>query len=720
MKSVAKFFNGNPLVHVWDWKDENGVFGHTARYDDPQGKKDVVPYFVRNGAGFKMGRLPDPHPLLGLDVLSAAKSNRAVFIVEGEKKQAALESLGLVAVTSIGGAGQANKSDWSVLQGRKTFYIVVDNDEPGKRYASNVESILRKLNPEAKIAIVLLPGLTEGQDFCDWAAQYVPDWNQFDPIPPEAHSSLKEKLHAIIKAQADAQGKDTRTAGKIISKSSVTAEEWPEPMPLDDKPLPAWPENVFPEAVEEFVKDVSRSTETPIELAAGVCLAVLATAAQKKYRVQVKADYFEPCNLWVVVALPPATRKTAVFKEFQQPLVQWEKRQRSLFKDEIREKESKRKNITAELDALRRKLGKGDREAIEVQIEELERAMPEVPSYPQLFAQDVTPQDLGVIMAQNHECMSILSDEGGIFDLMAGQYEKKGIPNLDVFLQAHAGSPIRVNRLSRTPIFMQNPALTFGLTPQPGVLRSLTKCREFRNRGLLARFLFLVPSADFLGHRKLDTEPTSGELRCAYQETVEAMLGHECLIDSDGVRQLESLHLKPESYELWREAAQNEIERQLDQDTGAFALLQDWGGKLAGAIIRIAGLLHICRYAYGKPMQHSINEKEMEAAIRIGGVLGHHGLKAFDMMQARPAVENAKRISRWIVREELSEFSKRDCHYAFKKSLQSVEVVEEALKELIEAAYIRRKDQHQNRPGRPSELYSVNPLIVPTKTTKKD
>jgi len=48
-------------------------------------------------------------------------------------------------------------------------------------------------------------------------------------------------------------------------------------------------------------------------------------------------------------------------------------------------------------------------------------------------------------MADNDEKMSVLSDEGGIFDILAGRYNG-GIPNLDLFLQSHSGSSVRVDR----------------------------------------------------------------------------------------------------------------------------------------------------------------------------------------------------------------------------------------------------------------------------------
>src|SRR4029078_5142104 len=108
-------------------------------------------------------------------------------------------------------------------------------------------------------------------------------------------------------------------------------------------------------------------------------------------------------------------------------------------------------------------------------------------------------------MADNGEKMAILSDEGGIFDILAGRYSN-GVPNLDLFLQAYHGSAYRVDRGSRPAVFLKRPALTLGLSPQPSVLRGLAGAPGFRGRGLLARPCFALPEST-LGRRTLDSRP---------------------------------------------------------------------------------------------------------------------------------------------------------------------------------------------------------------------
>jgi len=103
-------YNGKPLIHAWDYCAKDGApLGVVGRYQDKTGKKDIVPFFKPNGATWAAGIELNPRPLFGLDKLAAHPKNKAVFIVEGEKSAAALQSIGIMAVTSLGGSQSANK-----------------------------------------------------------------------------------------------------------------------------------------------------------------------------------------------------------------------------------------------------------------------------------------------------------------------------------------------------------------------------------------------------------------------------------------------------------------------------------------------------------------------------------------------------------------------------------------------------------------------------------
>ena len=131
MQGIPQIFNNKSRRFVWEYRSQQGeTLGYVARFEDGIGKgKEIVPYFKRiNGHGWECGSATDPRLLFGLDVLNQANHEQAVFIVEGEKAAAALQSLELVAITSQGGSKSAHKTDWTPLNGREQVYLLPDNE----------------------------------------------------------------------------------------------------------------------------------------------------------------------------------------------------------------------------------------------------------------------------------------------------------------------------------------------------------------------------------------------------------------------------------------------------------------------------------------------------------------------------------------------------------------------------------------------------------------
>lgn len=704
MQGIPQTFNGKLHRFTWEYRSAQGEpLGYVARFD-ADGSKDVVPYFKRlNGHGWQSGSAAAPRPLFGLDVLAQTDIARAVFIVEGEKAAAALQSLGLVAVTSQGGSNAAAKTDWKPLEGRERVYLLPDNDSPGEAYAEAIALILRGFPKLTSVQIVRLPDLPAGGDVVDWINARVTHWDGFQPL----HESGIDTAALLAEFQAVVQNHSEPVPDEWL-KQSDTATDWQAPISLQSATLPPWPDDVFPTPIQAFVSSLSASTETPPELSALMVLAALGAAAQGKYRVRVKAGYSEPVNIWTCAALPPGSRKTAVQGAATAPLSAWEKVQRVIAEPAIKQAQSNHATLTERIGQLRKQAGKtkgADFDGLKKEIAQLELEVPVIPTQPQVWAQDVTPENLGTIMADNNERMAILSDESGIFDIMAGRYSG-GTPNLDLFLQGHQGSSVKVNRGSRPPIYMQNPALTFGLSPQPDVLRGLSEKPSFRGRGLLGRFLYALPASN-LGYRTLDARPMLPDTSARYEGILTAILNQETASDEGGNPCPHILKISSDALQAWQVFA-HKVEAGM-REGGTYAHLTDWAGKFPGAVARIAALLHIARHALIRPWAHEISLEDMAAALRMADALSAHALAVFDLMGADPALDGARVILRWIEREGKPEFTFRDCHYAHKTRFKRAAELEPIVDVLIERHYIRQRVAKVAH--RPSRILEVNPAI---------
>ena len=240
-------------------------------------------------------------------------------------------------------------------------------------------------------------------------------------------------------------------------------EEWNPPHEFEGYQLPLWPLEVFPEYAQRFAKEVSRSTETPIEMASILILSAIATAAMKNFYVEVHRSYQEPLALWTLAILPSGSRKSKVFELIMAPIMAWEEQKRA--QQQVLTGPSISRKITLEekVKHLRRKAAQINNdssfEEYQKQIEFLENEIELMLVSPQLWTSDVTPEHLGTLMAQNDGAMAILSDEGAIFDIIGGLYSK-GKANIDLLLKGHSGGSAKVNRGNRPEVHLER-ALNF-------------------------------------------------------------------------------------------------------------------------------------------------------------------------------------------------------------------------------------------------------------------
>lgn len=485
---------------------------------------------------------------------------------------------------------------------------------------------------------------------------------------------------------------------------TTSFHSWQATIPLGAIELPPFPKDVFPDALETFVAELSRSTETPRDLSGLMVLSALATVSHDKYTVQVKPDYREPVNLWTAVALPPGSRKSAVLSAAIKPIEKYEKLKRLSIEPLIKEINSKNKSLEICIKELRNKIAKvgtNEFETLQQEIFELEEGIEEPPAFPQLWTSDITPENLGALMASNNECMAILSDEAGIFDILAGRYSS-GVPNLDLFLKSHTGGSARVNRMGRPPDLLERAILTMGLTPQPDVLKGLGRNHVFRGRGLLGRFLYSLPVSN-LGKRELNAASLSAEIEQSYHNVIDAILVNE---GKDNI--LHALNLSKEAYEKWF-VYSRVIEIQMDEG-GPLAFMTDWAGKLPGQIARIAALIHIARFAIGQPWMKEISEEDMHAAVKIGHYLSTHARAVFDLMEADPALEGAKAILRWIEKNRYEQFTFRDCQYANKSRFKKADDMKGAIDVLLDNYFIKEQER-EKKSCRPSRIFDVNPHL---------
>lgn len=485
---------------------------------------------------------------------------------------------------------------------------------------------------------------------------------------------------------------------------------WEDPIPFKGRrELPTFPVDTFPGWLRDFTAAIAEETQTPVDLAGCVALAVLATAAGGRAVVHVRGRWREPTNLYTVCALPPGNRKSAVFAAMTDPLYEAEKLLKERALPDIVEASLTAKLAKDAADQATAKASKatGDkRDELIAEAVSLAQTAEDltIPAEPQLLADDATAETLTSLMAEQGGRIAVMSAEGEIFDIIAGRYS--GAPNMGPFLAGHAGDRLRVNRQTRKE-YIDHPALTMGLSVQPAVLDGMAKIKGAKGRGLLGRFLYSMPES-LLGQRKVLPDPVPDEVATAYERNVVALTLALADWTDPAV-----LQLTPDA-DTVLVGFQERLEPKFAAAGGSLAHMTDWGGKLAGAAVRIAGLLHLAEHV-GRGHSKPVTADTMRAAVTLAGYFTSHALAVFDRMGANEAANRAHAVLDLLKANQWTEVSKRDLMVKLSRAeFPTAADLDPALGLLEDHGYLRAlpvlRTGGRGRP--PSPRYLVHPHLA--------
>jgi hypothetical protein len=173
-----------------------------------------------------------------------------------------------------------------------------------------------------------------------------------------------------------------------------------------------------------------------------------------------------------------------------------------------------------------------------------------------------------------------------------------------------------------------------------------------------------------------------------------------------------TIQLSAEAHQEWREFAAD-VEPNL-REGERFGHMRDWAGKLPGAAVRIAGLIHCGKHALGSPEKELIELDTMRRSLALVTVLADHALAAFDLMGADLVLRDARKVWAWVNRERNSTFTFRECFRALQGTFPRAANLEPAIDVLVERAYIAPKNNMSATAGRPVRTFQVNPSLAKT------
>ena len=80
-----------------------------------------------------------------------------------------------------------------------------------------------------------------------------------------------------------------------------------KPVSFDEYLLPAFPSNIFPGWLSDYIEGVAESTQTPIDMASMAAISVLSIAIAKKFEVNPYGSWIEPLNTYTATLMGHST-----------------------------------------------------------------------------------------------------------------------------------------------------------------------------------------------------------------------------------------------------------------------------------------------------------------------------------------------------------------------------------------------------------------------------
>ena len=485
---------------------------------------------------------------------------------------------------------------------------------------------------------------------------------------------------------------------EAFPEPQAAPDEWEEPIPFDDVSLPdAFPVDWLPKPMADYVAALAENTQTPLEMASILALGVLATAFQSRHNVNVAPGWNENLNLYTVAVARPAERKSAVIAALLAPLYKYQK-------ERVAGEAVLIKQNQAAKAILIKRLQIAEKDAVDGSPDRAMQLSAELAEFEdmhqfQLIADDATPEKLEDIMYRQKGCITVASAEGGVFDAMTGRYDNF---NIGPYLKGHCGDTINVQRMTREGFQIDNPRLTLILTIQPHVLHEFTGNKAFRGRGLCARFLFAVCNRR-VGSRISNPGSIPEHIKANYEAFISRIMSAP----------FTGTIITSHEADKQRTRYQDMVEQRLVNEWEHMA---EWGGKLVGAAMRIAALIH-CAEAPGNPADSSISGDTACKAIGIAEHLGCYARAAYRSMGTDEELADARYLWGRLENTGREEMTQSELFDICKGKFRTVDEMEPAMQKLIDMGYVKRQKKNEGKRGRPTILLKANPLSKNSKNS---
>ena len=348
-------------------------------------------------------------------------------------------------------------------------------------------------------------------------------------------------------------------SGNSEDPNSLAGEDWPALRLGALPPATAFPVDVFPKPVANFIKTVSASIGCPPDFVGLPALVVAGATIGRTVHLELKRNRNASASLYALSIGGPSSGKPPALKTAVYLLLGVDERLR-------REHAQKMVAYRAEMDAYE-SAGKDTKPTKPIQ-----------PTAQTALVEDATTEALVQLLAQNPRGLLQVRDEGSAWVKSFGQYKGGRGADREFYMSALFGSPIKVNRKGSSdlaPIYASEPFLSVVGNLPPDVLSLLQE--ESRSDGFFERILFAYPEPIAMPEWSDDGIPDF--VLEEWNQIIARLRLYELPPQVDGKRAPCLVRLSPDAKEVWTSAYNRHI-RAMNAE-----LSED--GKAAGVKLRL-------------------------------------------------------------------------------------------------------------------------------------
>lgn len=462
----------------------------------------------------------------------------------------------------------------------------------------------------------------------DYNARCQPPWTEHDLLRKLREADQNKRgLNRGYRLNARNDGR------KIPDWIEADDDEMAPPTPKEHYEFPL---DIFPPMLQEFAKEVARSTDASLDFAACSMLAMAGTCIGSSRALAVKArNWHEMPRLYMAIVAEPGSTKSPTLKIIYKPMYALQKKYDA---DHVERMKVYAKNIR-DWEAWK----KGGNPPV------CGTEKPEEPVHKDIYSSDATTEKLIQMLRDNPRGVTLVLDE--VVTLVRGmnQYKQGGKgTDRQFYLSAWSGMPVKNDRKSQhgLPGSVEHPYVGVIGGIQPQIVKDLAK-EDGGDDGLIPRFLYTYPNDHVPGN--WDEFDVTDASDYAWSMTCERLLSLRMEEQENGPRP----HLVRMSREAkaawatWYNA--HAIERRRNSNQHLKGALS----KLIAYNARLILIVHLIRWTHDEVCDaNEVDSISVMMGCQLTEYFKHNYKKICDLVSQDSSDQQAETLSKWIASQE--------------------------------------------------------------------